>query len=264
VEAYGGKRDLWDTTLTAADVNSSRFGVAFRAYEPTGIARAVGKIENVRLTVYYSRGAQILRSTGIPTSASSLPGSQEGTVLVDRFGNPLGSHAEGVNQITSSFASSSSANANARWRLAFWRYLLRQSIHDPVFGVGFGKPADFTWHGVTYDPRSQAPGAPASDVTGAHNSFVAMLYRAGAPALLATLALMVVAVARLVPLIRRTSGEDRALAIWPLAALAIATGQASFNVVLEGPYMGIFFWAALGLALLAPLFLGKAGGKLRA
>jgi O-antigen ligase len=163
-----------------------------------------------------------------------------------------------VGEIGASF-DPSGQSANSDWRLAFWGFLLKQSAKDPVFGVGFGKPADFVWHGVTYDARVGDP-YNGADVTGAHNSFVGMVYRAGLPALIALLALMALAVFRLVPYARRATGDDRALAIWPLAALAIATVEASLNVSLEGPYMGILFFGGLGLALLAPFMLDASHG----
>src|SRR5205807_1612836 len=67
---------------------------------------------------------------------------------------------------------------NTRWRLAYWKELLRRTAHEPAFGVGFGKPAAFTWHGVLYDARVPR-GGDEFNVTDPHNSFVDILYRTG-------------------------------------------------------------------------------------
>jgi hypothetical protein len=159
-----------------------------------------------------------------------------------------------VGALENSFDTSTTENFNSRWRLEFWKYLLRQSVHDPVFGVGFGTPSHVRWQGTVHDGRTGDP-LNEQDVTGPHNSFVNMLYRAGAPALLALLVLMLVAVIKLVPIAWRNAGESRALAIWLLAGLVITSIEASLNVALEGPFMGIFFWAVLGLGLLTPVIL---------
>ena len=162
--------------------------------------------------------------------------------------------ATGLGELTASFRESEQ-QTNAQWRLAFWKYMLEESAQRPLFGAGFGTPSNFTWNGVHYDRRTGDPNDPF-DVSGPHNSFVNLLYRTGLPGLLALLAILLLAVIRLLPVARRTRGEDRAIAIWLLAALAATTVAASFNVALEGPFMGIFFWGILGLALVAPQFLG--------
>ena len=78
--------------------------------------------------------------------------------------------------------------------------------------------------------------------------------------LLAVVALVVLAAWRLVPFAWRSKGETRAVSIWLLAMLALTGAVASFAVALEGPFLGIFFWAALGLALLAPRLLSEPRG----
>lgn len=178
------------------------------------------------------------------------------TVLpLDSVGAEADAEASGLGELTASFRESSQ-QANARWRLAFWSFMLEESARRPFFGVGFGRPSNFEWEGIRYDRRTGNPEDPF-DVSGPHNSFVNLLYRTGLPGLLALVAIMLLAVTRLVPFTRRLSGDDKAVAIWLLAALAATTVVASFTVALEGPFMGIFFWAILGLALIAPQVLGR-------
>lgn len=163
-----------------------------------------------------------------------------------------------ANEISASFdpAAVGGQNANSAWRLAYWGFAVEQAAKQPLNGVGFGKPANFTWSGVLYDSRTGDPADP-HDVTPPHNSFMNVLYRMGVLALFAVVALLVIAAWRLLPIARRAHGEDRAVAIWLLAAVAITFIVANFSVALEGPFMGIFFWTVLGLALLAPRLLSS-------
>lgn len=158
-----------------------------------------------------------------------------------------------ANELTASFdeGGAGGQSANSSWRLAFWSYSVEEAAKQPLNGVGFGTPANFTWSGITYDART-GDAADPFDVSPPHNSFVNILYRMGVPALLALVAILVLAVWRLLPLAWRSTGEDRAISTWLLAALAITFVVANFAVALEGPYMGIFFWTILGLTTVAP------------
>jgi hypothetical protein len=49
---YGSNSDLWGETWTAADINDSGFGLSIRARKPG--ARAQGRVDSVRITVYVS------------------------------------------------------------------------------------------------------------------------------------------------------------------------------------------------------------------
>jgi O-Antigen ligase len=190
------------------------------------------------------RGGPIVRSPlarPVPPATPPKPGFRESLppILVkvyDSF-NPNGA---------------SGASANARWRLAIWEYMIKRWSHEPVFGVGFGRPTNFLWHGILYDSRRGIPGDPV-DVTGPHNSFVDMLFREGPIAVLALLALVVVAVRRLLT-VRRQDHDHQLIAaeIGLIAIFAFASAIASLNVALEGPYMGVYFWTVLGLLLVAP------------
>lgn len=50
--SYGGASDLWGTTWTASDVNSSSFGVGVSAV--CGVASGGVEIDHIRITVYYT------------------------------------------------------------------------------------------------------------------------------------------------------------------------------------------------------------------
>jgi hypothetical protein len=182
-----------------------------------------------------------------------IPGSRGERLRPDNPVVAADDGARGLSEFTASFRDSPQ-QANAQWRLAFWKFMVKEAAQRPLLGVGFGAPSNFEWNGIRYDSRTGDPTDPF-DVSGPHNSFLNVLYRTGLPGFLALVAIMLIAFVRVVAVIKRTSGGDKALAIWLAAGIVTTTVSASFNVALEGPFMGIFFWAFIGLALLAPRFL---------
>jgi hypothetical protein len=142
-------------------------------------------------------------------------------------------------------------NANARWRLAYWRFLIGRALQHPLFGVGFGHGAHFQWNGIVYDARSGDP-RDGNDLTPPHNSFVNILYRTGFFGFLALSALIAVAAGRAWRTLRLVPASRRALVAGASAALGFIIVTCSLNVALEGPYMSVFFWSVLAVMLLTP------------
>ena len=145
---------------------------------------------------------------------------------------------------------------NVNWRLSMWKFMLEKTAHEPVLGVGFGKPTNFVWRGMIYDART-GDKTNTQDVTGPHNSFVNMLFRMGLLGLLPLLALLVIAGFRSWRLLVREklAALDRAFALTSVAMVVAVAVAACFSVALEGPYIGLFFWLALGLVLALPSLL---------
>jgi len=149
----------------------------------------------------------------------------------------------------------SGENANVRWRLAYWKALVTRTSHHPFFGVGFGIPAHFRWHGVLYDARTGDSRDP-NDVTPPHNSFINILYRTGLLGLLPCLILIgigMIRTARLLPRLHRA--RERADVVGLLCLFVFVLVVANLNVALEGPYMGMFFWSLLALLFIVPRLL---------
>lgn len=232
-----------------------------------GASRAawVGLLVALAVVILLAPSGRRLLSTGFAAVILLL-----GVVVSVPVESPVSPEAPGTSQVVQEVGASfdesgeGGESANARWRIAYWRWLLEESARVPAFGIGFGRPINFHWEGRIYDRRTGNPNVPF-DVTPPHNSFLNLLYRTGLPGLLALAALMFVAVRRLLPVALRAHDQDRAVAVFLLAALAAITAIACFAVVLEGPYMGMFFWATLGLALIAPRMLvaGRAAGTTR-
>jgi hypothetical protein len=139
---------------------------------------------------------------------------------------------------------------NARWRLSYWKYEITEAAtSNPVLGVGFGRPADFTWRNLTYDTRS---GEGEYSVSPPHNSFVNVFFRTGLLGLLALAALGIAGLVRTLRARRAAEPGDRAWYAALVALVVFAAGIASLNVALEGPYMGIVIWTLVGLTLVVP------------
>jgi len=151
-----------------------------------------------------------------------------------------------IEQEAASFAargaptSDSNAAANASWRTEFWRHDLRAVAHHPVTGVGFGPPADFCFkqNGECWDTReSHDP----TQISGPHNGYIDVFYRMGLPGLLLLLGLIWSALRA-----GRSALPDETARIG-IALLLFAAVTAFFSVALEGPYMGVPFWALIGM-----------------
>jgi O-antigen ligase len=169
-------------------------------------------------------------------------GGQSALPLVTDLGNIGGGIGGGT---------TNGSESDVSWRIAFWTHDLKAMLSDPVFGVGFGKPSAFRWHGIIYDGRT---GHGTFDVIAPHNSFVNLVYRTGLLGLLALFALAAVAVRRVVRVLRsgalRTS--EQALLVGCAAVFVFAAVIASFNEALEAPYLAFFFWIFLGILLILP------------
>lgn len=157
-----------------------------------------------------------------------------------------GAVAETAFRIESIFAGH--AEFNAGWRLVLWGLLLQRVPGAMLAGAGFGDNLPvFAYRGVLY-------GLDPFVGTGVHNSFLFVLYKEG----LIGLGLLVVSLAAVVWVVVSSRGLARGaeldwLAAAAVCALAFAAVFASFNVVLEGPYMGSFFWMFAGVAECAAL-----------
>jgi O-antigen ligase len=153
---------------------------------------------------------------------------------------------EPIQQEAASFAgrgsprSDGNAAANASWRGEFWKHDLRVAVHHPLTGIGFGPPSNFCFsgNGECWDTRLTHD---AAQISGPHNGFVDVFYRMGLPGLLLLLGLLGTAVRAGIRALPDPAARTS------LALLLFAATTAFFSVALEGPYMGIPFWALVGM-----------------
>jgi hypothetical protein len=123
-------------------------------------------------------------------------------------------------------------DANIDWRLMSAYEVLDGVVSKPL-GHGFAV-WDFFFN--MDDP-----------LTGSHNSLLDLAYRIGAPGLVTFLAIPTVAIRRTRQLVRRDGAIEHRLSITICSAMLAFLVFASFNMVLEAPYMSILFWVLLGV-----------------
>jgi hypothetical protein len=146
-----------------------------------------------------------------------------------------------------SYSGSSASDANARWRLNNWRYAEGMIGRHPFTGVGFGGPEVPSTVCLTACNKP-VPGDPTVVVGGAdlHNSILAIGLRLGLPTLALVLLYEFMLIRRAGWLSSQSADE---FSTWLLASQLLTGVTALTAVVLEGPYMGIFFWFLGGLLL---------------
>jgi hypothetical protein len=141
-------------------------------------------------------------------------------------------------------------DGSRRWRLEWWGDIWKYTVRGEHFWAGKG-------YGVNLadDDGYQVYGVSHGQVVlrSPHNSHLTFLARSGVPGFtvwIALQSLFAVALIRAYQRARRHGREDLArLNVWVLAYWWAFMVNAGFDVFLEGPQGGIFFWSLLGLGL---------------
>lgn len=164
---------------------------------------------------------------------------------------PIGGGREiSVQQITSNvesiFAGSSKSKLadTSQWRVEWWK----QIVDDTIFGDRF-------WMGVGYGPNlAEIDGF--ADQTGnrsPHNGHLTILARSGVPGLFLWLLIIgTIYLSLFRCYLRAQQNDDRVLAninIWVMAYVTAFFVNTSFDVYLEGPQGGIWFWSLVGFTV---------------
>lgn len=130
-------------------------------------------------------------------------------------------------------------DANTAFRIEYWKRALAIWFEDdPLMGIGLGTPADVFVRGE----QRTAP----------HNSYITVGLRTGLVGFALLVLIMLTYYAYAVSRIRILQKMGSRLAPYAIVFLLcqVATAiVAFFNVVLEGPYMGSFFWLFIGLTI---------------
>ncbi|MBN1824288.1 MAG: O-antigen ligase family protein [Endomicrobiales bacterium] len=137
---------------------------------------------------------------------------------------------------------------NAKWRLLVWKDIINESMRKPLLGWGFGKKfvpetvKSMGWGGAFRDEEVgfQDP----------HNSFLSVLHRTG----IVGFTIFAVILGKF---LRRTflmlgkmrEGEIKDYVAILFLCVIYMLATSFFMVVLEGPYLGIFLWIAMGLVV---------------
>jgi hypothetical protein len=169
----------------------------------------------------------------------------------DSIERPVSAHQILENAKSIIGQSGQQSEGTKQWRLNWWDIIINDTIHGPNFwtGRGFGlNLADADGFGGTGDPRNPRP-----PLRSPHNAHMTLLARAGIPGLVLWALVLVSWFGMLMNamLAARARGHERWVELFLFVAcyaMAILI-NASFDVALEGPVQGIWFWCLFGLGV---------------
>ena len=144
------------------------------------------------------------------------------------------------------FNSSNSVSANnATWRTILWKDIIKKSMQKPILGYGFG----MLYNNETVKDMGWEYGADVGFLD-PHNSYLSILYRTGIVGLLIFLLFIISFFIKMIRFLRDCL--DLKISVYMisiLSAVIFILVISFFMVVLEGPFLGIFLWVFIGLAL---------------
>ena len=147
-------------------------------------------------------------------------------------------------------AASVNLSSTSGWRLDWWKAIADYTVHGPYFwtGKGFGV-------NLADDDGFQVSRPDEAPLRSPHNAHMTVLARMGVPgAVLWALLQLVFAASLVMAYFRaRTAGEYwwSHVDLWILTYWIAFIANASFDVFLEGPQGGIWFWCLIGLGIAA-------------
>ena len=225
-----------------------------------------GWLIGIAVSAIINRGGMLAAAAGAAVAALFMPAfsrfvkpAAAGTaiILVLLIVNPQLELSKGrtlsVTQLIDNFSSvvdSSSVSGlqgTIQWREAWWGTIVNYTFNGPYFWAGKGYGINLaTADGFQLDPTGQSLRAP-------HNGHLDILARSGVVgfglwlAFLATFALGMIRAA----ILARRRGDTFWVQVtgWILAYWIASTVNATFDVYLEGPQGGIWFWALTGIGL---------------
>ncbi|MCC7176378.1 MAG: O-antigen ligase family protein [Bryobacterales bacterium] len=151
-----------------------------------------------------------------------------------------------VNLLSLSGGAGSVNEGTRQWRLGWWRKIWGYTVQGDYFwgGKGFGR-------NLADEDGFQTDSA--HSLRSPHNGHLTILARSGVPGFTLWLLLQI---CLWLGLLRRYSGAARAkqtrraaLIVWLLAYLAAFSVNSAFDVYLEGPQGGIWFWVMFGVGV---------------
>lgn len=130
------------------------------------------------------------------------------------------------------------------WRIQWWTQIVKETIHGDYFWTGRGYGENLAEaHGFADATGNRSP----------HNAHLTILSRSGVPGAVFWILLQAVILGSLLRAFfraRRDGADTLAnLNLWTLAYLLAFLTNASFDVFLEGPQGGIWYWCVVGFAI---------------
>lgn len=230
---------LWFATL--AIVGATNRGAMLAALVPVAVAMlALGRYRLMLASVVV-----IVSLFAVLLAFESAVGHFE--EAKESLNRPVSAHQLFENAKSIIGQSGQQAEGTKQWRLNWWEIIINDTIHGPNFwtGRGFGlNLADADGFAGTQErPPTRSP----------HSAHMTMLARTGIPGLLMWLLVLVSWFAMLTGafLTARVRGHKHWADLFVFIVcyeLAILI-NASFDVVLEGPMQGIWFWCLFGFGI---------------
>jgi hypothetical protein len=182
------------------------------------------------------------------TLESTFGYDDEATASWDR---PVSAHQIVENAKSIIGQSGHQTEGTKQWRLDWWDVIINDTLYGPSFWAGRGFGINLAYadgFAETGDARNPRP-----PTRSPHNAHMTLLARAGIPGLVLWLLVLVSWFAMMTRAIltARARGHERWVELFIFVvcyALAILI-NATFDVVLEGPMQGIWFWCLFGFGI---------------
>jgi hypothetical protein len=143
-------------------------------------------------------------------------------------------------------ASRSQLEGSRKWRLNWWNGIIQYTIYGPYFWTGKG-------YGINVGEDDRFGTYATAALRSPHNIHMTILARTGVPGLALWVSFLGAFTLSLISAYwrARRSGRDwwARANVWILAYWAASLMNATFDVYLEGPQGGIWFWSIVGLGI---------------
>jgi O-antigen ligase len=154
--------------------------------------------------------------------------------------------------VTSIFGSSehTELEGTKEWRLGWWENIIQYTVFGPYFWTGKG-------FGVNLAVEDGPPGMTAEETSlrSPHNGSMTVLARMGVPGAVLWVAMNLSFIFRMLAGFRRASVAGlrfwTSVNLWILCFWLAGMINLSFDVYVEGPVGGMWFWATMGFGLAA-------------
>jgi hypothetical protein len=143
------------------------------------------------------------------------------------------------------------------WRLDWWKKIVGYTVTGPFFWSGKG-------YGINLADDDGFQVMPDHSLRSPHNVFMTILARSGIPGLVLWCAfIMSVIYLLLKNALKKDQSNKKVYAIWLLVYILASLFNGSFDVYLEGPMGGIWFWSLIGMVFLYTLRTGKSSERMQ-
>lgn len=236
---------MWFATL--APVISTNRGAALSVVVP--VVFAMTMLGQFRL-MFTTLKVGLVIFTAVLALESMFGQYNEASESWDR---PVSAHQILENALSIIGQSGEQGEGTKKWRLNWWDIIIKDTIHGPNFWTGRGFGVNLAEQDGFAGPDMLANGQNRALTRSPHNAQMTILARAGVPGVVLWALLLVSWFGMLMKMMRtaRVRGHKQwaDLFLFTSCYAAAIVINASFDVVLEGPVQGIWFWCLFGFGI---------------